>query len=283
MNRRRRNKTHLLDVKVQTDGRRRRHLQWVAGVLAVLGVVALSSYGVWRLLKLSASKMVDENPRFTIKQIIVENKGALTPQQVAAFGGVAVGQNLLSLDLDRIRGNLEMLPLVRRVEVRRMLPQKLFIHVDERTAVARLRVPGNSEVLIDRSGFVMQPLRLADGTVVRPHSVGTLPMLNGVSLVDVQVGKQVQSEQVYRALDLIDRLQQASAGAMMEVDSVELSKPRQLTLKSRQNTVVKFDTEDYTQQLRRLSAILTWSVQRQKIVQSVDLTIARGVPVAFLN
>jgi cell division septal protein FtsQ len=99
----------------------------------------------------------------------------------------------------------------------------------------------------------------------------------------VQVGKQAQSEQIYRALELLNRLQQASAGSMMEVDSVDLSKPRQLTLTSRQRTVVKFDIEDYAQQLRRLSAILTWAAQRQRIVQSVDLTVTRGVPVAFLN
>ena len=168
-------------------------------------------------------------------------------------------------------------------EVRRMLPQKLFIHVDERIAVARLRGTTDSECLIDRSGFVMRPVRLTDGTVVRPQSVGTLPVLTGVMPGDVQVGKQAQSEQVYRALELLDRLQQASAGSMMEVDTVDLAKPRHLMLMTRQRTMVKFDIEDYAQQLRRLSAILTWATQRQKLVQSVDLTVTRGVPVAFAN
>jgi hypothetical protein len=32
-----------------------------------------------------------------------------------------------------------------------------------------------------------------------------------------------------------------------------------------------------------LSAILTWAAQRQKLVAAVDLTVARGVPVQFVN
>lgn len=283
MNRRRKSNPYLLDVKVQTEGRLRHRARWVTAIVAALAVVSLSGYGVYQLVKYSAARMIRENPSFAIAQIEVKDSGALTPQQVTAFAGVTVGQNLLSLDLDQVRRNLELLPLVRRVEVRRILPQKLYIQVDERIAVARLRGPVDSEFLVDRSGFVMKPIKLTDGTIVRPQAVGTLPLLTSVSFADVQVGRQVQSEQVYRALELLDRLQQASAGSMLEVESVDLSKPRHLTLTSRQHTVVKFDIEEYTQQLRRLSAILMWAAQRQRIVQSVDLTVARGVPVAFAN
>src|SRR5437867_8802006 len=220
-NQRRKRNQYLLDVKVQTERRTRQRLRWVSALTAALAVMTLTGFGIYRLVKYTMTKLVHENPRFAITQIIVEDDGALTPQQVAAFAGVAVGQNLLSVDLNRVRRNLEMLPLVRRVEVKRMLPEKLFIHVDERIAVARLRGPGDAELLIDRSGFVMKPIRLTDGTVVKPQSVGPLPLLTGVSVADVQVGKPVQSEQVYRAPELLDRLQQALAGSFMGVEPVE--------------------------------------------------------------
>jgi cell division septal protein FtsQ len=113
--------------------------------------------------------------------------------------------------------------------------------------------------------------------------VGTVPVLVGVAAADLRVGKPVQSEQVYRALELLDKLQQAAAGSMLEIDSIDLSKSRHLTLTTRQKTVVKFDLADFQPQLRRLSAILTWAAQRQKMVAAVDLTVNRGVPVQFLN
>ena len=119
--------------------------------------------------------------------------------------------------------------------------------------------------------------------MVQPQAPGALPVLVGAAPGEVRVGRQVQSEQIYRALELLDKLQQAAAGSMMEIATVDLAKPRQLTLTTRQNTQVKFDVNDFPQQLRRLSAILTWAAQRQKLATAVDLTVARGVPVAFAN
>ena len=86
-----------------------------------------------------------------------------------------------------------------------------------------------------------------------------------------------------KTMELLDKVQQAAAGSMMEIATVDISKPRQLTLTTKQNTQVKFDVANFQQQMRRLSAIMTWAAQRQKLVAAVDLTVARGVPVAFAN
>ena len=148
--------------------------------------------------------------------------------------------------------------------------------------MARLK-GADTPLFIDRAGMVMTPLRLRDGTVVQPQAPGTLPVLTGMLPAEVRVGRQVQSEQIYRALELLDKVQQAAAGSMMEIATVDISKPRHLTLTTKQNTQVKFDVTGFQQQMRRLSAIMTWAAQRQKLVAAVDLTVARGVPVAFAN
>ena len=282
-NRRRKRNQYLLDVKVQTEGRLRSQARWLLAIMAVVAVIGFSSYGIYRLVKFTSAQLVYENPRFAIMQIVVENDGGLTAQQVKNLAGVAEGQNILSLDLAQVQRNLEAVPVIRCVEVRRVMPSKLFIRVNERIAVARLKSPDAQVLFIDRAGMVMTPIRLRDGTVIQPQTPGTLPVLTGVSLVDVRVGKQVQSEQIYRALELLDKVQQAAAGSMMEIATVDISKPRQLTLTTKQNTQVKFDVTGFQQQMRRLSAIMTWAAQRQKLVAAVDLTVARGVPVAFAN
>jgi len=264
-----------------------RRLRVVIMALLALGTLALSGYGIHRLVKTAANRLVYENPRFAIRQIVVENDGVLTPEQVMGFAGVQVGENLLSVDLDRVRGNLEMQPLVRAVEVRRMLPDRLFIRMDERVAVARLRVPtrelSDAVFYIDRAGIVMKPVKLADGTLVQPQMPRPVPILTGVTLADLRVGKPVESEQIYRALELLDKLDQAVAGSWLEIEQIDLSKPRQLVMTTRQHTVIKVDVEEFPQQLRRLGMILRWAQQRQRAVQMVDLTVNRGVPVTFAN
>jgi cell division septal protein FtsQ len=286
-NRRKRRPEYLLDVKVQTRGRALRRLRIVIVALLALGTLALTGYGIQRLVKATGNRLVYENPRFAIRQIVVDDNGVLTPEQVMGFAGVQVGQNLLSVDLDRVRGSLEMQPLVRAVEVRRTLPDRLLIRVDERIAVARLRVPTRelSDVAfyIDRAGIVMKPVKLADGTVVQPQMPRPVPILTGVTLADLRVGKPVESEQIYRALELLDKLDQAVAGSWVEIEQIDLSKPRELVMTTRQHTVVKVDVAEFPQQLRRLGMILRWAQQRQKTVQLVDLTVNRGVPVTFAN
>jgi cell division protein FtsQ len=286
-NRRKRRPEYLLDVKVQTRGRARTRLRLTLAVVIGFGLFLLTCYGLHRLVKVTADRLVYQNPRFAIQQIVVDNDGVLTPERVVQFAGVQIGENLLSLDLSRVRNSLEMLPLVRGVEVRRLLPNRLFIRVDERAAVARLRVPtrelGDAAFYIDRAGFVMKPIKLPDGTLLPPQMPRPVPVLTGVSLADVRVGRRVESEQIYRALEMLDKLDQAVAGSLMEIEQIDLSKPRELVLTTRQQTKVKLDVEDFPQQLRRLGVILRWAQQRQKPVQVVDLTVNRGVPVTFVN
>jgi cell division protein FtsQ len=284
---RKRNERYLLEVKVQSQERTRRLLRLGGTLLVAAAVLSLTSYGLYRLAKFTAYRLVFANPRFSLVDVTVESNGVLTRELVTRFAGMRVGQNVFALDLDQARRNVEMIPLVRQVEVRRLLPNRVLIHVDERVPVARLQAPamGSSDLAywVDRDGFVIKPLKLADGTVVRPQLPRSLPVLTGLKLTDVRVGKRVESEQMHRALALLERLEQSGAGAVVEAEQMDVSKPRQLVLSTRQRTVVKFDTEDFVPQLRRLAVILSWAQQRQKSIKSVDLTVNRGVPVAFYN
>jgi cell division protein FtsQ len=285
VNRRRKRPQYLLEVKVQTQGRMRHRLRVGLAALLAVSLLGLTVYGLVRGVRFVADKLVYQNPRFAITRIVVDNGGVLTPPQIIRFAGVQVGQNLLSVDLVQVQRNLEMIPLVQRVEVRRVLPSRLFIQVNERVPVARLHVPAreltDSLFLIDGAGVVMKPLKLRDGTVLQPQMPRPVPVLTGVTLGDVRVGRPVESAQVYRALALLNQLPQSVAGAGLEVDQVDVSNPHQLVLVTRQHLTVRFDVADFPRQLRRLGVILAWARQRQKTAQLVDLTVGRSVPVVM--
>ena len=286
-NRRKRREQYLLEVKVHTEARTRQRVRWLTALSAAAVVLGLTGYGMWRVAKFAAAQLVFENPRFAITQLTVETDGGMTPAQVLQFAGVRFGQNIFAVDLAQVQRNLELIPLVQRVEVRRMLPQRLHLRVSERAAVARLR-PANRELsdtvfFVDRAGVVMKPLKLANGAVLQPQMAGPVPVLTGVTVADVRVGRPVESEQIYRALELLNRLEQTAAGTLLEVEQIDLSKPRHLTVTTKQRVQVRFDVQEFPPQLRRLNAILSWAQQRQKTVATVDLTVSRGVPVTFLN
>lgn len=284
-NTRKRRNQYLLDVKVHTEARTRARVRWIGAWLAAAVVLSLTSYGLYRLTCYGLATALFENPRFAIARIHVETDGALTPQQVMRFAGVRVGQNIFSVNLRDAQRNLELIPQVKSVEVRRELPQRLVIRLNERIAVARLQASSrqlsDTVFYVDRTGMVIKPIRLNDGTVIQPLMARVLPVLTGAGLADVRVGRAVESEQVYRALALLEALEQSGAGAALEVEQIDLSKLRHLTLTTKQRMSVRFDVQNFRPQLRRLNAILAWAQQNRRSIATVDLTINRGVPVSF--
>jgi cell division septal protein FtsQ len=287
LNRRRRKNEYLLDVKVHTEARTRERVRWVSALVAAAAVIGLVGFGMWRFAKFAADKLVFENPRFALTDVSVVNDGGMTTEQVLRLAGVKVGMNAFAVELDQVQRNLELIPQVQRVEVRRMLPHRLQIRLSERVAVARLqpasRDVGTATFFVDRTGVVMKPLKFTDGTVIAPATPATMPVLTGVATADLRVGQRVESEQVLRALALVNQLDQMAAGALVDVQQIDVSKPRHLTVTGRQGMHVRFDVAEFTPQLRRLSAVLVWAQQRQRTVASVDLTVDRGVPVMFTN
>ncbi len=284
-NKRKRRNQYLLEVKVHTEARTKARARWIGAWLTAAVVLSMTSYGLYRLTSAGLGRVLFANPQFAIARITIETDGALTPQQVQRFAGVRVGQNIFSVDLREAQRNLELIPQVQRVEIRRELPQRLVIRVSERIAVARLqsssRQLSDAVFYVDRAGVVMKPIRLDDGTVLQPLAARTLPLLTGAALADVRVGRAVESDQMRRALVLLDALEQSGAGAAMEVEQIDLSKLHHLTLTTKQRMTVRFDVQDFRPQLRRLNAILAWAQQHQRAVASVDLTVNRGVPVSF--
>ena len=122
---------------------------------------------------------------------------------------VKPGQNLLALDLMRIKRDLETHPPIASVAVERILPDTLRLFISERQPVAQTialsprrgggldRVPYE----FDGDGFVMRPLDPAWRMTPAPTNE-TLPMLTGVPPVELQPGRQVELSQIRAALRL---------------------------------------------------------------------------------
>ena len=87
-NRRKKRPEYLLDVKVQTRGRALGRLRVVVAIAVSLGLLAAAGYGMYWSVKAAVNRFVYNNPRFAIRQIVVDNDGVLTPDRVVRFAGV---------------------------------------------------------------------------------------------------------------------------------------------------------------------------------------------------
>jgi len=106
-----------------------RQLNAVASLLLALLAVALA----WTALQLLL-----RSPLFPLREVTV--LGALGHTTRAEVERAAAGQlsaNFFAADLPRLRAALERLPWVRRVELRRIWPDRIEVRLEEHVALAR--------------------------------------------------------------------------------------------------------------------------------------------------
>ncbi len=118
-------------------------LRGIAGALFFASVLAML-YG--------AGHYVVHQPKLLpIKSVrLADVPQRVDPEQVLAVVKREVRGNFLTVDIDRLRRQLEKLPWVRSVSVRREYPNRLAVTFEEHSAVARW----NDVALVNRQGEV---------------------------------------------------------------------------------------------------------------------------------
>jgi cell division protein FtsQ len=135
------------------------------GVVLVVGTACATAWGGYRLALSS--------PRFAIQHVEVDTSRRLPDREVARRAGIAVGENVLALDLGEAEQRLLADPWVRNVRVTRQLPHTVRVQLVEHEAVALAALDGDV-FLVGADG---EPFKAwQDGDV---HD---LPVLTGVTL-----------------------------------------------------------------------------------------------------
>jgi cell division protein FtsQ len=105
--------------------------------------------------------------RFQLEQIHYQGLVHLDRRALDALIYQSVSENLMSLDLDRIRDLVESESWVREATVRRKLPNQLVIHIRERQAVA-LAAIDNELYIVDEGGVILDRPGPSHQSIDRP-------------------------------------------------------------------------------------------------------------------
>jgi cell division septal protein FtsQ len=138
---RRLGREYVLDVKLRSSQVRAARVRMFAVSLGVLFATVFGLYLLWRTGEWALDRLVYDNKAFAIQDIDVQTDGVIGVDQLRRWMGVKPGQNLLALDLARVKRDLELVPLVQSVSVERILPRTLRVRVVEREPLAQINVP----------------------------------------------------------------------------------------------------------------------------------------------
>jgi cell division septal protein FtsQ len=286
---RRLGREYVLDVKLRSSQVRAARTRKFVYAGAVIFTVALSGYLLWRIGGWTMDRLVYENAAFSIRDIDLQTDGVIATEQLRRWASVKSGQNLLALDLSRVKRNLELVPFIQSVSVERILPHTLRIRVCEREPIAqvlvsRRRIGGGVEegvYHLDSEGWVMAPLEARQRAIAQNLPPEQLPLISG--LKEAQAGHCVDLPQAKAALQLIDAFDRSPMVGVTELKKIDVSATEVLVATTGQGGEVTFGLTDFEQQLRRWREIYEKGQKYGKAVATLDLAVSNNIPATWIE
>ena len=288
---RRLGRDYVLDVKLRSSQVRAARLR--VGSLAVTGLLAtgLSLFVLWRAGEWALNRFVYQNKAFALDEIDVQTDGVIGVEQLRRWAGVKPADNLLALDLARVKRDLELAPLVQSASVERILPRTLRIRVIEREPLAqaslvRPRAGGGLETSVfqlDAEGYVMLPLDLHQRSAASGQPADQLPVIIGVNPAELQAGRRIEAPQVRAALQLLAIFDQSPMAGLVDLQRIDVSASETLAVTTGQGAEVTFGLNNLEQQLRRWRSIYDLGQKTGKAVATLDLAVANNIPTRWLE
>ncbi|HET7511136.1 MAG TPA: FtsQ-type POTRA domain-containing protein [Chthoniobacterales bacterium] len=279
---RQRRQQHLLDVKVRTrrasHHRNRRILVLISKVVLVVATGGAIYYGVRTGLK----RFFVDNPDYRLSTIAIRTDGTLQRDQVLQNAGLREGLNIFSVNLAQVHDRLEKLGQVDEVQVERRLPNEIDITITERKPIAWITsergitdpFASDAAFLVDARGNLMKEKQLL------PEYLA-LPVITGCSDEALAAGKTVSSFEAKAALELLRLTTTSFMQTRFQIREIDVSKGYCLLVTDKNHVQVSFGFDQLEEQMQRLEQLLVYSDDMRREIASVNLLVARNIPVTF--
>ena len=176
----------------------------IAGLTA-LGL-ALGAGAYWVAVYLRTASAL------AVRCIEVDGSSRLGLEELKRTSGLAEGSNIFAVELDRARQRLVSHAWIRNAQVRRVVPDRIIVEIEEYRPAALVSLDG--VYLLDPSGEVFKRLQ--------PGERVDLPVITGITRADVTQAPERTRERLKAALAAIDRVAATRCLADRELAEVHL-------------------------------------------------------------
>jgi cell division protein FtsQ len=274
-----RKQQHLLDVKVRSRKAAQQRNRFLVICLCKLILFAATVGGAVYGIRIGLERFLWANPDYNLTDVQITSDGTLLRSAIMETAGIQEGANIFSVNLSEARAKLSQLPQVDRVEIQRVLPNRISVTISERKPIAWIAPKGiedpstsDQSFLIDARGTLMQSKTLL------PEYLH-LPVIYGVQTGNLAAGESVQLPEMKSALNLI-RLN--SDNTRFQIRTIDLAKGYCMVVSGRSRAQITFGLDRVDAQLERLSILLDRVEESKREIQTVNLMVERNVPVTFV-
>lgn len=197
-----------------------------------------------------------------LERIEVKPLKRLKQEDVIALAGVKLGDDMLSMKLNRVGEQLMKNPWAEKVMVKRYFPNTLAIEITEREPVAIVNM--GYLYYLDKKGEVFKPLNGGDSL--------DYPVLTGITEEDIWKDPNGARDALKGALGLMEMLKGRQGLSMADISEIHYDKGYGFTLFTMSGGVpVKLGSSGYEEKLARLARIYKELQAQLPTLEYIDL------------
>lgn len=243
---------------VKPSKKRRVTLRQALLAVKVVAVLAIALYGGWR-----AVALVLGAPALQISRITTQGNERLSRGEVLALLDGLRGQNILTVDLTEWHARLLASPWVASAELRRMLPARIDVDLQERHPIGIGRL-AKSLYLIDASGVVIDEYG-------PNYAEFDLPIIDGLAAVPGDGNGIVDVRRVQLAANVMAALQSRAeiAGKVSQIDVSDAHDA--VVLLQGDTTLLRLGDADFVDRIQQYLDVAPALRERVAEIDYVDL------------
>lgn len=278
---------NVLDVRVRTREVRSARLRLLVASCGLAVACAVLLYGLWVAGQWALDEFVLRNPAFALKRLEIDTGQRLPPELIWGWSGVQQGDNLIELDLERVKQRLSLMSVVESVSLQRLPPDALLIRVVPRELLAEIRAMrkgrsgdwGVYRSYVDRMGVVVEFPEASASILTQNLVRGTLPLLVGVE--GPVAGRVLTQGTVGAALELVTVFEESAMLGVVELKSIDVSESDTLRVTTSHGAEITLGLTDIPLQLKKWRLAHDEFLSRGQLILTMDLSVTNGVPVTL--
>ena len=235
-------------------------INWLAKIV----LVVVCFYGI-----LSSYRFITQSPHFNINEINMVGHKRLSNEELSSWIGTIIGKNIFKLELDGISKRLVEHPWIQSASARRILPQGIYVEIQERTPFAKIEM--ERVYVMDNYGVLL-------GLDLR--GANKLPTITGMKIKNPKIGSNVADEEIIRGLKMMHSLNQLSMFEKNPIDNVHISSRYRITFSTNaQDIKVHMRPEIAQESFKNLVLALGAIEKNDKDLSYIDLSFKNKVVV----
>ena len=232
--------------------------------MAKIVLVVACFYGI-----LSSYRFITQSPHFNVNEINFVGYKRLSNEELSSWIGTIIGKNIFKLELDGISKRLVEHPWIQSASARRILPQGIYVEIQERTPFAKIQM--ERVYVMDNYGVLL-------GLDLR--GANKLPTITGIKIKNLKIGSIVADEEIIRGLKMMHSLNQLSMFEKNPIDNVHISSRYRITFSTNaQDVKVHIRPEIAQESFKNLVLALGAIEKNKKDLSYIDLSFKNRVVV----